>query len=622
MGLGKFLSLWNSTTGQPISFPLATPYTYTTWDYFIIEVVSSATPPVNYRPDGSSYTGTASSVAETDEIEIWDVYVYDWQTWLLQSNHGKTVAFANIAGQPTDNTALANALNDKQGVLTAWTNIDITNNVISAEGLTILSYGNSTWNDFITAYNRWWLVYCRASSNSNPASWTQGRMAFMAYLNNPTTPTEVEFQYYRSRSDHNTAANQLDQVFVYKLTSASWWTWTVTERNTWAKAVAWTWISLWWGSGNMTISADTTVLATQTDLNSKQDTLVSWTNIKSINWNSLLWSGNITIDESSFKVFTVTDLDDSTQCYEVYSRVRDGKPAAVIYGSHVFYYTGTYVRLWETKYYFHTLYGYGETIFELVLEANAQLYRWDEPTEVNLGWAEIEYVTQAEYNALPSSKLTDNKHYFIYEESWWWWGWQPWTDTIAYYIFSDNLNDGSGNGYDLTAQSAAYSYTTWVSGDCCSTTWWFWASSTLTDSIFAWNFTLMFFIKLSKVPSLIRMMWCTWDYTNIQYESWQGGLQWYNHNSSWRTTWTWTPTANTWQHIAITWDGTGYTAYLDWVTMTKTKRGTVSQWWNNFYLFTNNSSTSNMAGSFDEVIIESKVWTQQEIQDYLANFTY
>ena len=41
----------------------------------------------------------------------------------------------------------------------------------------------------------------------------------MAYVNNATNPTEVEFQYYRSRSDHNTQANQLDEVYVYKVES-------------------------------------------------------------------------------------------------------------------------------------------------------------------------------------------------------------------------------------------------------------------------------------------------------------------------------------------------------------------------------------------------------------------
>ena len=60
------------------------------------------------------------------------------------------------------------------------------------EQMVVLSYGSSTWNDFITAYNNNGVVYCRASSNSNPASGNQTRMAFMAYVNN-ATPTEVEF---------------------------------------------------------------------------------------------------------------------------------------------------------------------------------------------------------------------------------------------------------------------------------------------------------------------------------------------------------------------------------------------------------------------------------------------
>jgi len=118
----------------------------------------------------------------------------------------------------------------------------------------ILSYGHSTWQDFLNAYNENAVVYCRASSSSDPSTGSQWRLAFMAYVNNANNPTEVEFQYYRSRNDHNSAANQLDEVYVYKLVPASGWTWTVTQRNTWAKAVAWTWIWLSFGSGNMTIS--------------------------------------------------------------------------------------------------------------------------------------------------------------------------------------------------------------------------------------------------------------------------------------------------------------------------------------------------------------------------------
>lgn len=152
-GFWKFLSLWNSTTWMPISLPLATPYSYSTGDYFVVEVVWAT----NYRPNGSSYTGTASTIAETDEIEVWDVYVYDWSVWLLQSNHGKTVTFGNIAGSPYDNTNLSNALNDKQDVLTAGSNITIdpSTNTISANNTTYSSATSTTagivklWDDTV-----------------------------------------------------------------------------------------------------------------------------------------------------------------------------------------------------------------------------------------------------------------------------------------------------------------------------------------------------------------------------------------------------------------------------------------------------------------------------------------
>lgn len=92
--------------------------------------------------------------------------------------------------------------------------------------MTILSYGHSTWDDFIAAYNTNTIVYCRASSNSNPATGSQTRMAFMAYVNNGDSPTNVEFQYYRSVNAHS-ASQQGDQVYVYKLDKNSGWSVTV-----------------------------------------------------------------------------------------------------------------------------------------------------------------------------------------------------------------------------------------------------------------------------------------------------------------------------------------------------------------------------------------------------------
>lgn len=94
--------------------------------------------------------------------------------------------------------------------------------------MSVLSYGHSTWNDFITAYSTNSVVYCRASSNSNPASGSQTRMAFMAYVNNGDNPTNVEFQYYRSVSSHS-ATQQGDQVYIYKLDKSSGWSVIVRE---------------------------------------------------------------------------------------------------------------------------------------------------------------------------------------------------------------------------------------------------------------------------------------------------------------------------------------------------------------------------------------------------------
>lgn len=94
-----------------------------------------------------------------------------------------------------------------------------------------MSYGESNaWAKFIAAYNAGSIVYCRASSNSNPGTGSQTRKAFMAYVNNAASPTNVEFQYVRSQSS-KTDSQQCDQVFVYTLTNASGGTWSVASRN-------------------------------------------------------------------------------------------------------------------------------------------------------------------------------------------------------------------------------------------------------------------------------------------------------------------------------------------------------------------------------------------------------
>ena len=154
---------------------------------------------------------------------------------------------------------------DKTGLGEVWSKIkaliptktsDLTNDSDFITGMTILSYGTSTWTDFIDAYTNKKVVYCRASSAANPATGQQSRLAFLAYVNYVENPTEVEFQYYRSISSHSNN-QQGDQVYVYKLTKANGWT--VTIRENYTKVVAGTGLTGNWASGAITLGLSSSI---------------------------------------------------------------------------------------------------------------------------------------------------------------------------------------------------------------------------------------------------------------------------------------------------------------------------------------------------------------------------
>lgn len=209
-------------------------------------------------------------------------------------------SWAKASSKPTYTASEVGALPSSTSIPSKTS--DLTNDAGYITGMTILSYGSSTWNDFITAYNANKVVYCRASSNSNPATGSQTRLAFMAYVNNATSPTSVEFQYYRSVSTHSDS-QQGDQVFVYTLASNG--TWSVTTREAYTKMVAGSGLSSAYSSGTLTLSAsesDPVFLASaahgisSSDIsswNGKQASLVSGTNIKTVTGTSILGSGDL-----------------------------------------------------------------------------------------------------------------------------------------------------------------------------------------------------------------------------------------------------------------------------------------------------------------------------------------
>ena len=111
-GRGRFLSIWNCSTGLPETNPGTLPYEYKTGDYYVVGTIAAAGT-TNYMPTGSSYDGTASLTVEAGSVALNDTYYYDGTNWLLQVNSGRDVTFASITGNPTDNINLAAALDAK-----------------------------------------------------------------------------------------------------------------------------------------------------------------------------------------------------------------------------------------------------------------------------------------------------------------------------------------------------------------------------------------------------------------------------------------------------------------------------------------------------------------------------
>lgn len=200
--LSRFLSLWDCTTWLPLSFPASVPFDYVTGDHYLVETVWAT----NYRPSGSRYDGTASITVETDSVAVWDSYIYDGTVWLLQKNSWGVVSFSNIAWQPADNTALANALNDKANA----TDVNTKTFYLSwTSGATALAEAQAAYN--------WYLA------GENPII-IYNNMAFSLYSN-----TTLAIQFV-SNYDYTIVNNSYSKIYKKSLTFVhNSWSSTITD---------------------------------------------------------------------------------------------------------------------------------------------------------------------------------------------------------------------------------------------------------------------------------------------------------------------------------------------------------------------------------------------------------
>ena len=171
---------------------------------------------------------------------------------------------SDLTNDGADNTSTYVESDDLATVATTGSYNDLSDKPDIMTGLTEMSYGESNaWAKFLAAYQAKQIVYCRASSNTSPGTGSQTRKAFMAYVDNAETPTYVEFQYVRSVGT-KTAAQPVDQVFVYALDRRNGGTWAVQTRDMAPKLAQGTNTTVSYSNGTYTISATQPTVPTKT----------------------------------------------------------------------------------------------------------------------------------------------------------------------------------------------------------------------------------------------------------------------------------------------------------------------------------------------------------------------
>ena len=200
-----------------------------------------------------------------------------------------------------NNSAVTTALNGKQATLVSGTNIKTINNTsllgsgnIDANNIFIAEYGVTSYSDIDTAYNAGKMLFVvegdfyyplmSADSSGYVFSSPDSDGIYQVYISSDGTWSGNEYGFPTKISDLT------DDTSTYPISKADTLTGltaTISELNILDGATL---------STTELNYVDGVTSSIQTQLNNKQDTLVSGTNIKTINNNSLLGSGDITID--------------------------------------------------------------------------------------------------------------------------------------------------------------------------------------------------------------------------------------------------------------------------------------------------------------------------------------
>lgn len=196
--------------------------------------------------------------------------------------------------------------------------------------------------------------------------------------------------------------------------------------------------------------------------------------------------------------------------------------------------------------------------------------------------------------------------------------WQPWANTVAYYKFDWDLNDNSGNSYNLSIANWTPTYWTTTGG----AKYIHFPSQSYTN-----NITIPYSLSAYTIN-----VWLKYDSTNKTIMDFQTRINWWNWNrlqyASSTSIACWTTVTNldlsNWINLVVVNDNYSCTAYVNWVQTTTNSLGTYTDTSAPYFRLNTvgyGGSTSvytNNAGSnyVSELITEDRVRTAQEIADY------
>ena len=389
-GVWTFVSVWDCTTWLPVTNPLEDPYTYKQWNYYIVGNVASSWG-TNYKPFWATYTQWVPSTAvETDPVSINDWYLYDGSTWVRQPAWDRAItidaALSTTSTNAVENRVVTNALNWKQ-------------NTIS--DLQTIREWAAAW---ATAVQPWDNISVLVNNANYATTWDVANAVGWAIDNTPAgSGWDWDTTHAPSKDAvYDALAWKQDKIIAWtNITIAADWKTISANDTTYSTATSSTaWIVKLGSDTEQSVAANAvSATANRTyavQLNSSDQMVVN------VPWEN----DNTTYSSATSSTAWLVKLWDDTVQTQTANTV-----SSTAWKTYAIQTNASWQMLVNVPWTDTTYSGWNGIN---VSNGSVSIDTTVVATKTDLG-NNIQYVTQAEYDLLPSSKLTDWVNYFIYK---------------------------------------------------------------------------------------------------------------------------------------------------------------------------------------------------------------